>query len=54
MAPSFRHRVESSDGMLAGCSKMAECTAPEILRNETYLDVRSNEVDLFFMLLKDP
>jgi hypothetical protein len=27
----------------AGCSKMPRCKAPEILRNEAYLDVRRND-----------
>jgi hypothetical protein len=26
-----------------GCSKMPRCKAPEILRSETYLDVRRND-----------
>jgi hypothetical protein len=26
-----------------GCSKMARCKAPEILRNEAYLAVRRND-----------
>ena len=27
----------------SGCSKMPRCKAPEILRNEAYLDVRRND-----------
>ena len=28
----------------SGCSKMPRCKAPEILRNEAYLEVRRNDL----------
>ena len=31
------------NSIFAGCSKMPRCKAPEILRNEAYLDVRRND-----------
>jgi len=35
--------VNMKKRFLGGCSKMPRCKAPEILRNEAYLEVRRND-----------
>jgi hypothetical protein len=39
---TFKYLTVAKNDYFSGCSRMPRCKAPEILRNEAYLEVRRN------------